>query len=98
MAQLEDDLLIRANVLIDAFPEGEAFDFVQAFARELPLQAICMILGVPQEDRTRLCNLIELGLEADSPNVVAIEYIKEIQVYAREIIAEKTPKEKRQSS
>ena len=89
LAKLEDDLLIRANVLIDAFPEGEAFDFVQAFARELPLQAICMILGVPQEDRTRLCNLIELGLEADSPNVVAIEYIKEIQVYAREIIAEK---------
>ena len=89
IAQLEEDLRMRAHELIDAFPEQEQFDLVQAFARELPLQAICMILGVPQEDRTRLCDLIELGLEADSPNVLAIEYIKEIQTYAREIIAEK---------
>ena len=89
IAQLEDDLRMRAHELIGAFPEQQQFDFVQAFARELPLQAICMILGVPQEDRTRLCDLIELGLEIDSPNVLAIEYIKEIQTYAREIIAEK---------
>ena len=31
-------------------------------------------------------------LEVDSPNVLAIEYIKEIQAYAREIIAEKRRK------
>ena len=89
MALLEDNLQGRANTLIGAFPEGESFDFVQAFARELPVQAICMILGVPQEDRAYLCDLIELGLEADSPNVVAIQYIKKVQEYAREIIAEK---------
>jgi len=86
---LEENLEGRANALIDAFPEGESFDFVQAFARELPLQAICMILGVPQDDRTELCDLIEQGLATDSPNVVAIEYIKKIQVYARGIIEEK---------
>ena len=89
MALLEDNLKERANTLIDLFPERVSFDFVQAFARELPLQAICMILGVPQEDRTHLCDLIELGLEVDSPNVVAIEYIKKVQEYAREIISEK---------
>lgn len=89
MNLLEANLRDRADALIDAFPEGEAFDFVQGFARELPLQAICMILGVPQADRTQLCDLIEQGLATDSPNVVAIEYIKQIQVYAREIIAEK---------
>ena len=89
MALLEDNLKRRASTLIDAFPERVSFDFVQAFARELPLQAICMILGVPQEDRAHLCDLIELGLEADSPNVVAIEYIKRVQEYAREIISEK---------
>ena len=89
MALLEDNLKRRASTLIDAFPERVSFDFVQAFARELPLQAICMILGVPQEDRAHLCDLIELGLEADSPNVVAIEYIKKVQEYAREIISEK---------
>ena len=89
MALLENNLKGRANTLIDAFPERVSFDFVQAFGRELPLQAICMILGVPQEDRAHLCDLIELGLEADSPNVVAIEYIKKVQEYAREIISEK---------
>jgi cytochrome P450 len=89
MALLEDNLKRRASTLINAFPERVSFDFVQAFARELPLQAICMILGVPQEDRAHLCDLIELGLEADSPNVVAIEYIKKVQEYAREIISEK---------
>lgn len=86
---LEENLENRANALINAFPEDESFDFVQAFARELPLQAICMILGVPQDDRTELCDLIEQGLATDSPNVVAIEYIKKIQVYARSIVAEK---------
>jgi cytochrome P450 len=86
---LEGDLEERANALINEFPEGQNFDFVQAFARELPLQAICMILGVPQDDRTELCNLIEQGLATDSPNVVAIEYIKKIQVYARDIVDEK---------
>jgi cytochrome P450 len=86
---LEGDLKERANALINEFPEGQNFDFVQAFARELPLQAICMILGVPQDDRTELCNLIEQGLATDSPYVVAIEYIKKIQVYARDIVDEK---------
>jgi cytochrome P450 len=86
---LENNLEERASTLIDAFPEGEDFDFIQAFARELPLQAICIILGVPQGDRTELCDLIEQGLATDSPNVVAIEYIKKIQTYARDIVAEK---------
>jgi cytochrome P450 len=86
---LEGDLEERANALINEFPEGQNFDFVQAFARELPLQAICMILGVPQDDRSELCNIIEQGLATDSPNVVAIEYIKKIQVYARDIVDEK---------
>lgn len=89
LRRLEDNLRERAEALVDAFPEAAPFDFVQAFARELPLQAICMILGVPQADRTQLCDWIELGLESDSPNVVDVEYIKKIQVYARGIIDEK---------
>jgi cytochrome P450 len=28
-------------------------------ARELPLQAICMLLGVPQEARSQLCDWIK---------------------------------------
>ncbi|MDP6876648.1 MAG: cytochrome P450 [Alphaproteobacteria bacterium] len=86
---LEAELRRRANLLIDAFPVGQAFDFVSHFSRELPLQAICIVLGVPQEDRLRLCELIDQGLEADSPNVLAKEYFVQIMDYARDIIADK---------
>ena len=89
LAALEQELRRRANLLIDAFPEGEDFDFVSRFSRELPLQAICIILGVPQEDRTELCDWIDNGLEADGENVVAIEYVKKIAEYARGIIRQK---------
>ncbi len=89
LAALEQELRRRANLLIDAFPENETFDFVSHFSRELPLQAICIILGVPQSDRTRLCDWIDKGLEADGQNVIAMDYVKKIAAYARGIIAEK---------
>lgn len=89
MGQLEDELWRRANALIDAFPDGEAFDFVPMFARELPTQAICIVLGVPQADRAALIEWIDRGLEAASPNVIAAEYFKKIKDYARGIVAEK---------
>ncbi len=89
VGELEAELRRRANLLIDAFPVGEPFDFVSHFSRELPLQAICIVLGVPQADRVRLCEWIDKGLEADSPNVLAKEYFVQIMDYARGIIAEK---------
>lgn len=36
--------------LLDAIPEGEAINFVDAFSVPLPLQVICRILGLPLED------------------------------------------------
>ena len=89
LATLEEELRRRANALIDAFPEDEPFDFVSHFSRELPLQAICIILGVPQEDRKQLCDWIDKGLEADAPTVLAKEYVHKISAYAADIIAEK---------
>ena len=89
VGRLEDELRRRANLLIDDFPIGRPFDFVAHFSRELPLQAICIVLGVPQEDRVQLCELIDNGLEAESQNVLAKEYFVQILDYARGIIAEK---------
>ena len=89
VGRLEGELRRRANLLIDDFPRGRPFDFVSHFSRELPLQAICIVLGVPQEDRVRLCEWIDKGLEADSPNVLAKEFYLQIMGYAAEIIAEK---------
>ena len=48
---LETELRRRTVALIEAMPEGQPFDFVEAFSRDLPLQAICLLLGVPQEER-----------------------------------------------
>jgi cytochrome P450 len=89
VGRLEDELRRRANLLIDAFPVGRPFDFVAHFSRELPLQAICIVLGVPQEDRVQLCEWIDSGLEAESQNVLAKEFFVKILGYARGIIAEK---------
>jgi len=86
---LEDELRRRANLLIDQFPNGEEFDFVSMFSRELPTQAICIVLGVPQPDRIELIEWLDLGIEADSQNVIASQYFKKIWDYARKIVTEK---------
>ncbi len=89
IAKLEDSLRQRAHRLIDAFPENAPFDFVPAFARELPLQAICMVLGVPQEDRTQLCEWIDAGLAAESPEIIAPEFQHKVSAYGRALIDKK---------
>jgi cytochrome P450 len=89
VGRLEAELRRRANLLIDDFPRDRPFDFVSHFSRELPLQAICIVLGVPQEDRLQLCDWIDLGLAADSPNVLGKESYLKIMDYAAGIIAEK---------
>ncbi|MBT4041986.1 MAG: cytochrome P450 [Rhodospirillaceae bacterium] len=86
---LEGELRRRTNLLIDAFPTGEVFDFVPAFSRELPAQAICIVLGVPQGDRGQLIDWIDKGIAGDSQNVMAKEFYVKIRDYAKGIIAEK---------
>ena len=89
VGELEAELRRRANLLIDNFPVDREFDFVSHFSRELPTQAICIVLGVPQEDRGKLIEWIDRGIEAESPNVIAAEYFNKIRDYARTIVAEK---------
>lgn len=89
VAALEADIRRRADLLIDAFSENEPFDFVAAFAREVPLQAICMVLGVPQEDRLQLCEWVDAGLSTASPSILDGEYAKRIADYGLELIGRK---------
>jgi cytochrome P450 len=42
-----------ARELLDAIPPGRPFDFVDAFAAELPILVIAEMLGVPGSDRAR---------------------------------------------
>ena len=53
----------RTRAILDAAAAQGEVDFVRAVARELPLQAICMLLGVPQEDRSQLCDWVDTSLE-----------------------------------
>ena len=59
ITRLEDELRRRTRVLLDGVPDGERFDFLTAVAAELPMQAICILLGVPEEDRHQLFAAVE---------------------------------------
>jgi cytochrome P450 len=59
ITRLEADLRRRAAVLVgDALAAG-ACDFVTQVAGELPMQAICILMGIPEADRHRLFGWIE---------------------------------------
>ena len=59
IARVEDDLRSRARRLLDAVVPGEAFDFLVDVAAELPMQMICILLGVPESERHWLFEAIE---------------------------------------
>jgi cytochrome P450 len=54
LARIEADLRARTAVILDAVEARGACDFLVDVAAELPLQAIALLLGVPQADRHRL--------------------------------------------
>ena len=56
---VEDDLRVRARRLLDAVVPGEPFDFLVDIAAELPMQMICILLGVPESERHWLFEAIE---------------------------------------
>ena len=57
--RVEDDLRARARRLLDAVEPGEPFDFLVDVAAELPMQMICILLGVPESERHWLFEAIE---------------------------------------
>ena len=87
--ELEAELRRRTVALIDALPENEPFDFVARFSRDLPLQAICLLLGVPQEDRAQLSEWVDAGIAAPTPEIIAREYAWRLRDYGANLIAEK---------
>jgi cytochrome P450 len=62
---------------------------VHAFARELPAQAICLVLGVPETDRPVLLDQLDAGIEDDSPSILSAEAMAFIRTYATDLIARK---------
>jgi cytochrome P450 len=59
ITRVTDDLRGRARTLLDAVEPGVALDFVVDVAAELPMQMICILLGVPESERHWLFEAIE---------------------------------------
>ncbi|MBU9763202.1 cytochrome P450 [Mycobacterium sp. TNTM28] len=57
--RVEDDLRARTRRLLDAVVVGEPLDFLVDVAAELPMQMICILLGVPESERHWLFQAIE---------------------------------------
>jgi len=84
---LEPDLRRRTRAILAALPASGECDFVVDVARQLPLQAICQLLGVPQEDRDRLCEWVDLGLESEAGAAMNREYGGKLSQYGVGLIA-----------
>ncbi|MEU9193924.1 cytochrome P450 [Streptomyces hundungensis] len=77
---LEGALRDRARGIVDAaLSEADkndgAFDFVTQIAVELPLQAIAELIGVPQEDRTKIFDWSNKMAAYDDPEYAITEEI-----------------------
>lgn len=59
IARVTDDLRRRTRSLLDAVEPGVALDFLVEVAAELPMQMICILLGVPESERHWLFEAIE---------------------------------------
>jgi cytochrome P450 len=59
ISTVEADLRARTRRLLDAVVPGEPFDFLVDVAAELPMQMICILLGVPETERHWLFEAIE---------------------------------------
>lgn len=59
ITRVTDDLRARTRTLLDAVEPGVALDFLVDIAAELPMQMICILLGVPESERHWLFEAIE---------------------------------------
>lgn len=93
--RVEDDLRRRARSLLDEVVGGGPFDFLSAVAAELPMQMICVLLGMPEEDRHWLFEAVEPTFDmgsarrADTTTIGADEARAEMFRYGNELIAAK---------
>ena len=90
--KLEGDLRLKAKHLFARLKCGENVDFAKIIAPELPSHAICTVLGVPKSDRLELCSWIDQGIEAESASVIAVEHLRKVRDYAKNLIAKKKAK------
>jgi cholest-4-en-3-one 26-monooxygenase len=68
VSNLKDALTERAYTIVNEAAKKDTGDFVRDLACELPLQAICELLGVPQEDRFKIFDWSNRMVGNDDPD------------------------------
>ncbi|MGE2716352.1 cytochrome P450 [Mycolicibacterium litorale] len=95
IARVTDDLRGRARMLLDEVADGEAFDFLPQVAAELPMQMICILLGVPESDRHWLFEAVEPGFDFRGSRKASIERLSvedagsRMYAYGSDLVARK---------
>ena len=93
--RVEDDLRARARRLLDEVQSGVAFDFVTDVAAEVPMQMICILLGVPESERHWLFEAIEPSFDFGGSRTASITRLSveeagsRMYTYGQELIAAK---------
>lgn len=94
ISRVETDLRGRARRLLDTVQPGVAVDFLVEVAAELPMQMICILLGIPESERHWLFHAIEpqfdfSGRSAEVGQLTAEEAGSRMYTYGMELIAAK---------
>lgn len=93
--RVEEDLRGRTRRLLGAVAPGEPFDFLVDIAAELPMQMICILLGVPESERHWLFEAIEPQFDfggsrkANLSQLSVEEAGSRMYAYGQELIAAK---------
>jgi cytochrome P450 len=96
--RVEDDLRARTRRLLDAVAPGEPFDFLVDIAAELPMQMICILLGVPESERHWLFEAVEPQFDFGEARTASMSQLAQMSAekagsrmytYGQELIASK---------
>lgn len=93
--RVEDDLRDRAQRLLDEVHRGEPVDFLTDIAAEVPMQMICILLGVPESERHWLFEAIEPSFDFGGARKASITRLSVEEAgsrmfsYGQELIAAK---------
>ena len=93
--RVEADLRRRASALLDEVEPGVPFDFLVDIAAELPMQMICILLGVPEADRHWLFEAIEPSFDFRGSRAAVVSRLSvedagsRVYTFGRELIARK---------
>ena len=93
--RVEDDLRDRARHLLDEVEPGTPVDFLVDVAAEVPMQMICILLGVPESERHWLFEAIEPSFDFGGSRKASITRLSveeagsRMYAYGQELIAAK---------